>query len=348
MAGKGRGWHDDSRRHSLARKGIKTADGKIMKSYGIQCDSNGNVMVSKGLLKDLFDKARSSITESKIATKIKGVGTDIKQIQEEKQLRKSQKLSEKQVEQAKKTEAVRFQAEKKGEIKTLKEERKRLKRGDVELETEVKQVEKQRKRSQRQELEQASHFGKKPSRRNIDLDNKGRVGALKQKISSEERKVPKSQLMDLPKEAFQSPDADSIIAIAENSEKLIDYNNELKYDINMIKVEKRRLAKRFRSDEYKEFKDFKVDRQKARVDFERNKDSIKITGMDESDMKQKISKLQNEFKQEFNQREIELGALRNRNRVTLQFLDDLGKDLKRNVIKINKRIKVMTASGKVK
>lgn len=56
MAGKGRGWHGDSREHGLARKGIKTANGKPK-----QCDVD-NPMNTRSNQELLFGH---SLTHSK-------------------------------------------------------------------------------------------------------------------------------------------------------------------------------------------------------------------------------------------------------------------------------------------
>ena len=328
MAGKGSGWHGESRRHSLARKGIKTvSQGRIMKAYGIKYDVNGNVMIADGILGDLYDKAKSFVTESKIGEKLKEVGAKVKEVG---------------VKAKEKIKGIGKPSPEKQEkrIAKLKAEKEK-----TELSKQVDKVEKQRISSREEELEQASHFGTKPSLESIDIDNKGRIGALKEKLAIE-KDIPKDKLMDLPEEVFESPDADSIIAIAENSEKLIDFNNELKHDIRMIKVEKGRLKKRFQSDEYKELKDLKADRRLARSQMEDKIKQVKMSTIGEDKIRNKINKLESGYKQEYQQREIELGALRNRNRVTLQFMDDLTKDLSRNVVKLDKQIKRMTASGK--
>jgi len=366
MAGKGSGWHGESRRHSLARKGVKTTPqgarmktvpkGRIIDAYGIKFDAHGQPMVAEGILGDLWDKAKSTITQSKLTQKIKDVGGTIKQ----KVTGVGQKIKEtgakikEKVTPSKdkvKTSTVKADHPMRRGMEIPKETPKGkhpARRENEALAKQMDKVERQKISSTEEELEQASHFGRKPSKEEVDIDNKGRVGALKSKIASEEKKVPREQLTDMPEEVFESPDADSLIAIAENSEKLIDYKNELQYDINMIKTEAKRLKKRFETDERKEIADLNADRDKARANFKKFKDNIKMSGMDESKAKHKTQSKLNELKQEFEQRKVEIGALKMRNKVTIDFLNDLTDDLTRNVVKMDKKVKQMTASGKVK
>ena len=70
-----------------------------------------------------------------------------------------------------------------------------------------------------------------------------------------------------------------------------------------------------------------------------------MSGLEEYKIREKTKKLEAEYKRDHEQRQIELQAMKRRNRVTLHFIDDLTGDLDRNVRKIDKRVKTMTASG---
>ena len=290
------GWKGESRRHSLSRKGIKTnlPDGRRfdVSNYvargQIEYDHSGNEMVSDGVLKDLYDKAKSSITKSKIGVKIK------------------EKLD------------ARKQSAK---------------------------VEEGMKRSDKQELEQASHFGKKPPTSQVKVTNKGRVGAITSKIQAEQHSVPKAQMNNVTTEMLESMDADSLIAIAENTEKLMHYSNEMKYDLNMLKVEGNRLYKIFKADERKEYLNLRADQKLAKKQMEIKIDNLKMTGLEDKDIDHKVSQLKSEYKQTYEHRKIEIESYKNRNKVTILFIKDLSSDLRRNITKIDKKAKRMSASG---
>lgn len=307
-------WKGESRRHSLARRGIKTVpqnmNGKVMKAYGIQYDKDGEVMLADGWLGDVYDKLKSPFTKKTVEEKLAKQNV-IKAKEEKKKAKQDYK------DQKEQTKAVKQQAK-----------------------ASRKQEEKDR-----QEREQKEHFGKKPDKSEVDVDNKGRLGALKGKIGAVENTPTPAEKSNITEQSYESVDPDVYIELAEDSEKLINYKNELKHDIGMLEVEGKRLRKRFEADERKELRDLKADRKKAKADIERKTDQLKMSGMDTSKMKHKISKLENEYKQEYENREIELGALRNRNRITIDFVKDLVHDNTRNIRKMDKKIKMLTASG---
>jgi len=318
---KGPGWHGESRRHSLARRGIRTVpeNGRLMQSYGIRYDGNGSVMVSEGILGDLWDKAKSAVTKSKIGTKLKEIGTSIKE--------KVSKPKSPEIEQAKLN------------VKQAKQKAKEDKAKAKEAKAEVKKVKKDIKADRKKD------FGERPSESDVDISNKGRLGAIKEKVASTEHKVSENEMNDVTDEMFGSPDADSIIALAENSEKLIDYGNELKYDINMLRTEGKRLQKRFSADERREQAILQADMRKDREAIERKIRDWKSSGADPVVVKNKVARLKADYEQKYNQRKAELDALKLRDRVTLKYIKDLSDDLERVARKIDKRIRYMTASG---
>ena len=326
MAGKS-GWPNESRRHGLASKGISTSNMSIPNAYGVKHDSHGNYLVSNGLLADLYEKAKSGVTKAKIGEKIKEVGVKAKEVGEI--------VKEKVVG----TEAVR---EKRKEVTEQKEIEKLQKLEDKK----VKSVERTIKKADERELKQAEIFGKQPKKGAVDVSQKGRAGAIAKKIASEERKVLPAQLTDLPEAVFTSKDADSMIAVAENKEKLVDFSNELKHDIRMLKVERNRLARSFNSDLIAERKRLESDRRVRRKQLKEEIDALKTTSVDDELTKHKIDNLIIDHRRAFQQKEIELNSLRNRDNVTLRFMDELGRDLGKVQHQINKRVRVLTASGK--
>jgi len=277
-------------------------------------------MVSEGVLGDLWDKAKSSITKSKIGTKLKEIGGSIKE--------KFSKPKSPEISQAKMN------------VKLAKQKAKEDKAKAKKAKAEVKRVKKEIKANRDKD------FGQKPSEDSVDISNKGRVGAIKEKIASKEHQVTsENEFNDITDEMFGSPDADSIIALSENSEKLIDYGNELKYDINMLRTEGKRLQRRFSADERKEQTVLQADMRKDREALERKMRDLKSSGADPEVVKNKIARLKAEYDQNYGQRKAELEALKMRDRVTLKFIKDLSDDLERVARKIDKRIKYMTASG---
>ena len=319
MKGKGSGWHGESRRHSMARRGISTADGRIMKAYGVQQDANGEYLVSEGILGDIYEKAKSSITQSKVATKLKEVG-------------------------AKAKEVVVGTPEVQAKKKELKEQKELTKIQKLELKK-VKETEKAIAVAEERDLKQAQMYGLEPEASELDVSNKGRVGAIQKKISAKERGVSPEKLTDLPDDVFTSRDADSQIAVAENTEQLIDYSSELKYDIGMLDAEKKRLSKVFGADRRAELKKYQADKDYERSNVKEQVENLKMSNISDTKLKAEEKKLVAEHKKKFEQRRAEIDAMSSRNKVTLNFLDDLADDLGRIANKFDKRIRRMTASG---
>ena len=101
MAGKGRGWHGDSRLHSLAQKGISTkidnqkrfAVNNYVSRGHVNYDTNGNIMVSEGLLSDLGEKLQTGLARTKVG--ILGTKEEKKALKEEKTVETFQKKAQK-------------------------------------------------------------------------------------------------------------------------------------------------------------------------------------------------------------------------------------------------------------
>ena len=246
-----------------------------------------------------------------------------KEAKEERALEKSRKLAEKKIELEKKKAREEFQAEKKAEIKALKKEVgvvAKLKGGIEKL-------------------------GEKVSISDVDVTQHGRVGAITEKIEMEERKVSREELTDLPEEALTSPDADSIIAVAENKEKLIGYKNELKQDIGMLEAERYKFNRTFDQDYTNEKRKMYNERELERKTINEKIRNLKVSTLKPEVIASKVSELNRKFVNKFNKREIEIQAMRLRDSNTLKYMSGLADDLKKLVRQADSRLQRYLASG---
>ena len=160
-----------------------------------------------------------------------------------------------------------------------------------------------------------------------------------------ETPVSREALTDLPSASLTSKDADSIIKVSENKEKIIQYANTLNLDIKMLEVEGKKLKKRYhidqRNTEAIDRNDMLFDKKKLN---EQLKD-LEVSGLEPDKEKNERNKLITTFKTKYAIRKAERDSYRERDKKTVEFVFELRNDMRKLHRQVNKRVQRMIASG---
>lgn len=356
---KGSGWHNESQRHRLASYGIKTA-------HGINYSSvDGQILVSAGVT-EAFQKLGTKLKTGFARAKVGIIGTE----EQKEALAIARKQEKFQKEAVQTQERLEKAGVKKPQIKKAirdipegKEIRARVKKPGIVTTTGVPaqvgkdpakaDVESAKRTAQKtQEFEDAIEevteirgrdkttkpIGQRTSSQHLDRSIKS-VGQGGRQTRPD---INVNQAM------MESIDADDIIALAQNKEQLIKYTTALQHDINKIEAERKAMSDEFRNIEQTNYKTLQNSRRLQNENIKQEINNIKMSGYDKHKVHNKIKQVKIRNDSEYRGKMNVIKDQKRQHRVDLKFADDINKDLKKLHRQINKRVKMMIASGQPK
>jgi len=144
---------------------------------------------------------------------------------------------------------------------------------------------------------------------------------------------------------MESIDADDIIALAQNKEQLIKYTTALQHDMNKIDAERKAMSDEFKNIERTNHKTLQNSRRLQMSNSKQEVDNIKMSGLKKHKRDNKIKQIKIRDEADYRGKSNVLKDQRRQHQVDLRFADDINKDLKRLHRQIDKRVKMMIASG---
>ena len=349
--GKGSGWKGESHRHRLAGMGIKTVNDI---NYS---GANGQLMVSNGVTESfakLGDKLKTGFAKAKVGAvdlakagiqkgkELKeGISSDIKE-----RISKSQSSPDTAVPMISPREGKPTPKKKQigGVVKTTdspsqlranksKEDIDAIKRqakATQEFEDAVEDVSDIRGKDTTSRPE-----GQRTSSQHLDRTIKGVAQSGRQTRPD----INVNQAM------MESIDADDIIALAQNKEQLIKYTTALQHDMNKIDAERKAMSDEFKNIERTNHKTLQNSRRLQMVNSKQEMNNIKMSGLEKHKRDNKIKQIKIRNEADYRGKSNVLKDQRRQHQVDLKFADDINKDLKRLHRQIDKRVKMMIASG---
>ncbi len=362
-----KGWKNESYRHSAAARGIRTYN----TNYSIQVDAHGQIAPSPEV--DRFLESNGWISD-KIAA-----GKELIEGMVEKTRDVGERLVEKGGDLVERTkegyenikgsaEALADRMKKSPEQIRLQEDAKRYKQEAKDVKRTAKQDAQDRKKDKlitkidvaaseqditdmEQQLEymgeeRMDDIGGPEPEPSLLNKMKGGIGDLMKDISAETYEPANpDEYFDYDESKMESIDADSIIATAENKEKLIVYSNDLKQKVSELNVQTKALQNKFRTEEESERNELarekKLEYSKAKTKIQ----NIKTTMMDGDQIEVRSQRIKDAFHKTFKMKEDNIKLLRIQHDADIRHIKGVSNDLTALSKMIDGSVKASTARG---
>jgi len=153
------------------------------------------------------------------------------------------------------------------------------------------------------------------------------------------------EYFDYDESKMESIDADSIIASAENKEKLIVYSNDLKQKVSELEVQTKALSNKMKTEEESErnelVREKKLEYEKAKAKIQ----NIKTTMMDKSRMEERTQRVKDAFHKTFKMKEDNIKLLKIQHDADIRHIKGVANDLTALSKMIDGSVKASTARG---
>lgn len=312
---KGKGWHNDRYEHKLASKGVSVAYDYNL--YSPKYTANGQMLPSEGI-KDW----------------LKGVGSKFKQ-------------GYRKLRYGKEGAQVVNKAERKAKEAKLEAKRAKANTKAAKLKNkELRELKKARDMSQFEEQQEAKDVIRAgPVDEDFEIEPGGRTKTLMDEMAKETHNVPREEMFDTDMDIIESVDADAIIKVAEEKEKLINFNVKKGKYIGLLRVESKAKEREFNLEERSLANSISNDKKLARAKLDTKIRNIKMTGMSKENMIHQINEAKNDYETEFRGKENILRETKMQHHADIDFIKNAIKKHQQVYEQIDNRIKVMTASG---
>lgn len=178
-----------------------------------------------------------------------------------------------------------------------------------------------------------------------ELKMGGRIGSLVDNLAKQSHKPTEEELTNLTDELLESPDADAIIVVAEEKEKLVTYTSELQRTVDLFEVEYDAKKEEYRIEERYLYDRLHNDIRFLRANLRESIERISMSGIKESKQRHKIEEMkidadikEREFKAIYNN-------VREQHKADLNFIERMKDGTEDVHDQVYKRLRNMTASG---
>lgn len=178
-----------------------------------------------------------------------------------------------------------------------------------------------------------------------EIDIRGRVKGLVDTLTQVKHKPSEEELMNVTDELLMSPDADAIIVIAEEKEKLANYTAELQRLIDLLEVEGRAKSDEYRNEEDYLYRKLKNDIRLMRANVRENQERIEVSGLPEAKAEHKIFELDNDLRMKERELEALYKDTRRQHEADLNHVENLVDNLEGIHDQVHKRFETMVAAG---
>jgi hypothetical protein len=178
-----------------------------------------------------------------------------------------------------------------------------------------------------------------------DADISKKIGAMTTTLAKTEYKPPVEEMDDINLEMFESVDADIIIAVSENREKLILYESKLKRTIDLFDVEKKAKLDEYHNEEEYLNKQIRTEKNLAQANMNTKIKNIQTSGMPKESVRAKVDELKNEFKTTYANKEAVFKNLRRQHKADTEYIQRISSNLDKSRKMVEKRMKSMSAGG---
>jgi len=354
------GWHGETHRHSMAKKGIRTGFNPILitdymgRTY---LQSNGIVYTpSEKTVRNIESQLRSlkscgEITEDSSALEIMQEGQvpdeeenslaimqdaqldTVTQLDEEPEENPDEESEEEEV------EPLNYNANYNSEYTIPEEETEIEEEGGVGVGGFLKKV---------------SDTGKKvyDIAKKFFTKDASEVNPTKKASDIAGNKTPRktdlAEYNSVTPDMYQSIDTDQIKLVVENKKEFISFTNDLEHDIDLLGVAFKQARNTFNTEESKDSKLLSNDMKSARDKLKSEIEMVKSSGFDKTIMNKKISDFKANYDYEMRSLKNEITAKKMQNSADLKYINDLRGDLDKLHRQLDKRVRMMTASGQKK
>jgi len=312
-------WNGESQRHAMSRRGVRTTQ-----SRGVRYDYSSDNMPSEGIRKwigDVAEKFKRGWQKFRYGEK------------PAKELAEARKKAWQAKERAKQAKAKAKEAK-----VATKEAKARAKE-----EEELAKVAEVSRAEEFQETREIMREG--PTDTAEDVGIRGRVKGIVDTLAQVQHKPSEEQLTNMTDELLMSPDADAIITVAEEKERLVLYHGELKRMADLLEVEGETKEDEFDNEERYLYDKLYNDKETAYNATQKKMEMIESSMMDDKTKRIKINELKNDYRYKVNELKGIYNDVRRRHIVDLKHVDTVVDGLRGIQRQIDKRIRAMTASG---
>jgi len=178
-----------------------------------------------------------------------------------------------------------------------------------------------------------------------EIDVRGRVKGIVDTLAQTKHKPSEEELTNMTDELLMSPDADAIIVVAEEKEKLAKYSAELQRMIDFLEVEGRAKKEEYSNEEDYLHRKLKNDFRLMRANMKERQERIESSGLPEQQIEHKINTTDNDLRMKEREYASIYNDTRRQHEVDLDFIDNMVDNLEGIHTQVHKRFKGMTASG---